>query len=133
MDTGMKEEIEDVKTDLERAASLIESVRQRLNKFGGEITPSEVLEPPEWNKQRLELWVRLYDSGGVVDQTTLHKFAKEVGYDPRGLAGFFKGKGSLVWVGKTGEGKVALSTWASEEVERYRDWLDQQKKKQQKK
>ena len=74
------------------------------------------------------LWGKIYDSGTIVDQATLHKFAKEAGYDPRGLAGFFKGKGSLVWVGKTGEGKVALSAWASEEVERYRDWLDWYKK-----
>jgi len=96
--------------------------------MAGEAT-AFVLEPPVWIVSRLRLWGKIYDADGVVEQATLHNFAKEVGYDLRGLAGFFKGKGSLVWVGKPGEGKVALSTWASEEVERYRDWLDQQRKK----
>ncbi len=123
-----KDEIESIKTDVEKAVSVLETVRQRLAVMVGDTKPS-LVEPPKWEMERLELWGKIYDAGGIIDQTTLHKFAKDVGYDPRGLAGFFKGKGSLVWVGKSGEGKVAVSTWASEEVERYRDWLDRQKKK----
>jgi len=125
-----EDEIEAIRTDVERIALLAESVRHRLVKLSGE---EEILEPPDREKQRLELWGRIYDAGGVVNRETLHTYTVEAGYDPRGLAGFFKGKGSLIWVGKPGEGKVALATWASEEVEIYRDWLDAQTKKRKRK
>ncbi len=125
---SQKEQIGALRTDVEKAVSLLEGVRQGLATLGGEESPS-ILEPPEWERSRLIVWAKIYDAGGIVDQATMHKFAREAGYDPRGLAGFFRGKGSLVWVGKSEEGKVALANWASEEVERYREWIDKQAKK----
>lgn len=89
------------------------------------IVPSEIMKiekkrppilPPS-RKDRLELWCRIYNEGGIVTRDRLHEiWVKVMGKDARGLGGFFTGKASLA---KTTDGKVTLTDIAKDKVKKW--------------
>lgn len=111
----LEDEIESIKTDVERLSSRIERLRQRrahasVNAKMPRSEPFPIL------RKRMRLWERLHVADGIVDRETFYRLAEKVGYDRKMLGGFFKGKGSLVWID---DDKVGLRAWAAREVEDY--------------
>jgi len=70
----------------------------------------------DWMKDRVELWCRVYNAGGVIAQEKLHEIWRdEMGKDTRGLGGFFVGRNaSLAW---TPDDKVVLTKSAAQWIE----------------
>lgn len=80
----------------------------------------------DWMKDRVELWCRLYNEGGIVSRERLHEiWREEMKKDVRGLGGFFVGKGaSLAWtpdesVVLTKNASEAISAWTGKSISEY--------------
>lgn len=69
----------------------------------------------DWMEDRVELWCRLYNEGGIVTKQRLHElWCNQMGKDARGLGGFFAGKGaSLAY---TTDDKIILTKYASDSI-----------------
>jgi hypothetical protein len=119
-----KEDIKEILNALDKARNELDNIRAILAKLTGETV---LLIPPEWERKRLKAWAKIHEKGDLVTYDEWQKIVNHVGYDPRGTGGFFAGDNpSLIWVG---EDKVALTKWAAQEVEKYRQWLESQEKK----
>ena len=113
----LQEEIESIKTDVERLRSQIERLRQRRAHASANAKMPRSESFPT-HRQRMRLWEKLHKAGGIVDRETFYGLAEKAGYDRNRVGGFFKGKGSLVWID---DDKVGLSARAAREVEHYCD------------
>ena len=115
-----KEDLHEVLQSIEKVQMQLEEIRGHIQNLLGETQ----FAPPDWLRDRLRVWKRIADEGGVVTRAKLYEIADEVGYDRRGLGGFFAGpESSLVELGKD---KIGIRRWAAEEVENYREWLENQ-------
>lgn len=108
MNEEEKQALENIKGELisltKRVSDLLESQTDKSK---------EKLE--NWMKDRVELWCRIYNEGGVVSKERLHEtWEGQMKKDTRGLGGFFVGKASLQW---TANNKVVLTARASEAIE----------------
>lgn len=104
----LEDEIESIKTDVERLR------QRRAHASANAKMPRS--EPSHIDRQRIKLWEKLHVAGGIVDRKTFYGLAEKAGYDRKMLGGFFKGKGSLVWID---DDKVGLRARAAREVEHY--------------
>lgn len=102
---------------IEKIRSELDNIKVKLSKMLGE---ESLLIPPDWERKRLKIWAKIHEKGDIVTLPDWEKIYTSVGYDPRGTGGFFTGDSSLMWVG---DDKVALSKWAVQEVEKYKEWL----------
>jgi len=102
-----KNKIEEVRTLLLQATKILSNLIEE------EVEESEL---EDWMEDRVELWCRIYNEGGVVTRDRLHQIWVDVmGKDVRGLGGFFVGKNaSLAW---TPDDKVALTKSAADTIE----------------
>jgi len=83
-----------------------------------------VFAPPDHLVRPLKLWNKIKEVGETVTNDQLRVIARSLGYDTRGLGGFFSGPdASLV---RLGNEKIGLREWASGEVDKYKEWLDSQ-------
>jgi len=113
--------LKEAKELLDKALTLLNEARARL---AGVEPDSFSFTPPLHLVPRLRVWSDVTKRGGIVTEAELREIAAKAGYDTRGLGGFFTGKNpSLVMVAG---GRVALAAWASNEVERYKAWLEKQ-------
>ena len=94
-------------------------IRQTLQSYLG----LETMEiPPEWFRRRLTVWAAVHERGDVIQYEEFKRITREVGYDPRGIGGFFTGdNSSMKWVGET---KVGIDPWVLDYIEQYEEWLD---------
>jgi len=101
---------------IEEARELLIKATKLLSQIIEIDTYSEEQNLEEWMMNRVELWCRIYNEGGLITKEKLHKIWRdEIGKDTRGIGGFFVGKKpSLQW---THDGKVMLTMKASEQVE----------------
>ena len=98
----------------------LDSIRTEVSSLLGE----SVFAPPEYLVRPLRLWRKIKEVGETVTLDQLHVIARNLGYDPRGLGGFFSGPDSSLV--KLGNGIIGLREWASKEVDKYKEWLDSQ-------
>ena len=112
----------DVRNLLQKVETIIadmDEVRRTLQSFLGEETMET---PPEWLRKRLIVWAAVHKRGDVIEYEEFKMITKKVGYDPRGIGGFFTGDNpSIKWIGET---KVGIDPWALDYIEKYREWLD---------
>ncbi len=120
METQEIRELRNIRERLERIQEDLEEVRVRLARLTGEAESFEI--PPEWMQPRLRVWHEIHQKGGIVPLEELHKIAGKIGYDLRGLGGFFGGNEPSLT--RIAGGKVALTESAVKKVERYKDWLE---------
>lgn len=108
------QEITDALRTIEKAMSQLRRAKQTLSQYVGEA----VGEPPEWLRNRLKVWKKIYQEGKIVTRTKFHQILKSAGYsDPRMAGGFFQGRYcSLVYV--AGD-KVALTEVAIDSLKEY--------------
>ena len=129
MDESEIEVLKNIKELLEQIERNIAEIRSKINTLLGE-GPEK---PPDWCIPRVFVWYGIYNKGGLVSRDEFHRIGEEYGYDHRGLGGFFTGKEpSLRYVG-VNKDTVALEDWAKDIVERYKDWIEQNKEKYKKK
>ena len=102
-----KEKVEEAKDLLIQATRLLSDIVEEQN--------SEKTDLEDWMKDRVELWCRVYNKGGIVTNEILHEIWKKMGNDPRGIGGFFVGKGASLTY--TPDDKVVLTKNASESIE----------------
>ncbi len=103
---SIEEKIEEVREYLMKATKLLSDIVEERN------TENTALD--DWMKDRVELWCRVYNEGGMISQDRLHEIWKDMGKDPRGIGGFFVGKGaSLSW---TPDDRVVLTKNASDAI-----------------
>lgn len=76
-------QLKDMHEDVE---SLSSNLKALIAKIGGNAAPKEVSKTFDILEEVLG-----YGNTGL-KKSEFHKIAKRIGYDPRGLAGFFKGK-----------------------------------------
>lgn len=107
----------------ENERKIIEEIKKDLGKINKNLIAlldrkelGEELE--DWMRDRVELWCRVFNEGGIVTQNRLHEiWGNEMKKSTRGLGGFFVGKGaSLQW---TADDKVVLTIAARDAIE---DW-----------
>lgn len=114
--------VKDLLNSLEKIRSELDNMKVKLSKIIGE---KIILIPPEWERKRLKVWAKIHVNGDIVSNEKWKKIYTEVGYDPRGTGGFFAGdQPSLI---RVGDDKVAIAKWAVKEVEKYQEWLENQK------
>lgn len=103
-----KKMLEEAKEHLIKATKILSDIVEKRN--------ANETSLEDWMKDRVELWCRIYNEGGVISQERLHEIWKDnMGKDVRGLGGFFAGKGaSLSW---TTDNKVVLTKNASDAIE----------------
>lgn len=117
-------EIRDLLDSVDSIQSELDKMKAKLTRIVGE---EATLIPPDWERKRLKVWAKIHEKGDIVGRNDWEKIYTEVGYDPRGTGGFFSGpEASVVEIG---EEKIALSKWAVEEVEKYKEWLKGEIKK----
>ena len=117
--TVRREDLQEILRSIERVQTQIEEIRANIQTLLGEETE---FAPPDWLRDRLKVWKKIVDIGGVVTRAQLYAIADEEEYDRRGLGGFFAGpQSSLVEIGSD---KIGIRRWAVEEVEKYREWLE---------
>ena len=110
MDTieGMIDHLESIRKEVDEAIEALkgwQAQEKRENKG--------TLE--EWQRDRVELWCRIYNEGSTVTRDKLHSVWKSMGKDVRGLGGFFCGKAPSFTY--NAEGKGVLTSTAAENVE----------------
>lgn len=98
----------------------LQTVKSSISNLLGET----VFAPPPDLVDQLKLWRQIKDVGGIVTKDQLYTIGKRLGYDPRGINGFLHGPDSSL--AKLGNGKIGLRDWASNEVDKYKEWLDSQ-------
>lgn len=114
-----------IKELLEQAALKITEAVNLINQRLGEAP----IGPPEWLIQRVFVWNEIYERGGLVRKDEFYRIGREYGYNTRGLGGFFTGKKpSLRYVG-VNKDTIVLEDWAKAEVEKYREWIIQNKER----
>ena len=102
---------------------LMEATKIISELIEGQINPEAKLE--DWMKDRIELWCRIFNKGGIVTQNRLHEIWKGMGKDTRGLGGFFTGKNSSLQythdekVVLTLNAKNSIEAWTGKSVEEY--------------
>lgn len=102
-----EKKIKEAKELLIQATKLLSDIAEERN--------SEETDLEDWTKDRVQLWCRIYNEGGIVTIERLNELWKQMGKDPRGLGGFFTGRGaSLAY---TSDDKVALMQNASKSIE----------------
>lgn len=112
---------------LERILRRIEQVQRDLDSIRADVSSllgESVFAPPDHLVRPLKLWYKIKDVGETVTVDQLHVIARSLGYDPRGLGGFFSGPDSSLV--KLGNDRIGLREWASKEVDKYKEWLDAQ-------
>lgn len=92
---------------------LIKATKLLSDMITSEDTTKEKLE--DWMKDRVELWCKAYNEGGIITKERLYQIWKKMGKDPRGLGGFFVGKGASLHY--TPDGKIVLTKKASDSIE----------------
>jgi len=113
---------EDLRELLERIEGLITELED-IRWFIRELLGEEVVEiPPEGLRNRLIVWEAIHRRGDVVEYNVFKEITRKVGYDPRGIGGFFAGNQPSII--RIGEDKIALARWALDYLERYREWLE---------
>jgi len=102
-----KEKIEEAKELLIKATKILSDIVEETSENESDLE--------EWMGNRVELWCRIYNEGGIVSKSRLHEIWRDMGKDVRGLGGFFVGRGaSLAW---TTDDKVVLTRKAAESIE----------------
>ena len=109
--------LQKVRATLEEASIHIDKAIELISLLLGEEVEKV---PPDWLIKRLRLLWAIEKRGGVVTREELHRLARDIGYDPRGLGGLFKG-GYLVTI--AGD-RVAITEKARELIDHWRDWLE---------
>lgn len=87
-----------------------------LDKLEGSEQPEDIHQLEDWQKQRIALWCKIYNEGGVVTMERLKEIwsSHDKRKNNRGIGGFFVGKrASLSW---NAEGKVSLTRYASDTI-----------------
>lgn len=116
-----KEDLQGILHSIEQVHMQIEKIKANIQGLVGE---KAEFGPPDWLEDRLKVWKRILDNGGVVTRAQLYRITDEIGYDRRGVGGFFAGPdSSLVEIGSD---KIGIRRWATEDVENYREWLEGQ-------
>ncbi|MBU4300698.1 hypothetical protein L6303_01950 [archaeon] len=93
-----KKIVMETRDELQRLAKKIQSL----------LDEKSSVEVPDWMRDRVELWGRIYNRGGVVsDEQFRELWCTKMGKDIRGAGGFYVGKNpSLI---KLTDGKTALT------------------------
>lgn len=120
--TVERADLERILHQIERVQSNLDSIRTDVSTLLGET----VFAPPNYLLRPLKLWRKIKEVGETVTEDQLRVIAKSVRYDPRALGGFFGGPNSSLV--KLGNGKIGLRQWASQEVGKYKEWLDSQQR-----
>jgi tetrahydromethanopterin S-methyltransferase subunit G len=115
-----RKNLEKVMRALERLQRDLDYIRSDVSSMLGE----SMFAPPEYLVRPLKLWKKIKDVGETVTKDQYQVIGKSLGYDPRGLAGFLHGPDSSLV--KLGNERIGLREWASEEVEKYKQWLESQ-------
>ncbi len=108
----------DNRENLEQALQQVERIQTQLSELKAKIQSllgkETEFTPPDWLQDRLRVWKKILDKGGVVTRDKLYEIVDDEGYDRRGLGGFFAGPdSSLVEVGND---KIGIRPWAADEV-----------------
>jgi len=93
---------------------LIEATRLLTDVVEGVEEGDNVKGIKKWMENRLELWARLYNEGGAVENNRLHEIWKKMGKDSRGIGGFFVGRDASLQY--THDNKVVLTKSAADSV-----------------
>lgn len=116
-----RSKLERILRKLNRVQTDLDAIRTEVSSLLGET----VFAPPDHLVRPLRLWNKIKEVGETVTIDQLHVIARSLGYDTRGLGGFFSGPdASLV---RLGNERIGLREWASREVDKYEEWLDSQK------
>jgi hypothetical protein len=116
-----RSKLEKILRHINRLQADLDSIRTEISSVLGE----SVFAPPDHLVCPLKLWNKIKDVGETVTNDQLHVIATSLGYDTRGLGGFFSGPdASLV---RLSNERIGLREWASNEVEKYKEWLDAQR------
>jgi len=117
----MKEKsLEIIREKLHKMKILLAEMEETLNTISGK----DVSAPPENLIPRIFVWYEIYLKDGIVDHKEFLEIGEKYGYDRRGLGGFFSWNNpSLKYVGIKNE-KIALSKWAADYVETYKEWIE---------
>lgn len=118
--TVERENLEKILRRIKRVQLDLDSIRTDLLTLLGE----SVFAPPDYLVRPLKLWSKIKEVGETVTTDQLHVIARSLGYDPRGLGGFFSGPDSSLV--KLGNQRIGLREWASKEVDKYKEWLETQ-------
>ena len=113
-----RDRIERISDRIQKVQLELDAIRTDLLSVLGE----SVFAPPAHLIRPLKLWKKIRDVGDTVTQDQLHVLAKNLGYDLRGLGGFFAGPNSSLV--KLSNERIGLREWASKEVEKYKEWLE---------
>jgi len=115
---SVKEQVEEARQMLFKATKILSEIVE------GEGNPDSDLVA--WQRDRVELWCRVFNEGGVVTKERLHGIWKgKMRKDVRGLGGFFVGKGaSLAWTPDdkavlTKKASESIRTWTGKEISEY--------------
>lgn len=101
------------KERLEKARDLLIQATKLLSEGIEGSNNDEKIE--DWMKNRIELWCRIYNVGGLVTKDKLHEIWEvKMKKDTRGLGGFFVGKGASLTY--TTDEKVILTKKAAESI-----------------
>jgi len=113
--------------NLEKIMNSISRIQQELDAVRSDVAcllGETVFAPPPYMVDQLKVWKKIKEVGGTVSSDQYQVIGRSIGYDPRGLAGFLHGPNSSLV--KVADGKIALREWASNEVEKYKNWLESQ-------
>jgi len=110
--------LEDAVRGVEKIEHELSNLRRLLALAQG-VDEGELAEPmlQEHQKKRIELWCRIYNKGGHVDKTEMYRIARQVGYDRRGLGGFFTGRKPSLQM--TPDDRIFLTKEATRDLERW--------------
>lgn len=112
-----QQKISEIRELLVKATKLLDTLVVETDGAGG-------VKLEDWMKDRVELWCRIYNEGGIVAKEKLwYLWEKVMKKDKRGLGGFFVGKKASLQmtadekVVLTANAKSAIENWTGETIE----------------
>jgi len=119
----MQPKIQNLKEKINQMKQLLAELEAVTNA----LIEGEPMKPDDSMIPRIFVWYEIYARGGIVTKEKFHEIGKKYGYDPRGLGGFFSwDEPSIRYVG-INKDQAALEEWAAKDVEKYKEWIEQNK------
>ena len=120
-----EQQLQQLKLSAQNLREAAETLKENADEIIGMISNGTQILTPSHPKE-IRLLALLKAVGGTVTRDEFHKLGEQAGYDVRGLAALYAYSPNNA-VTKLANDKVGLTPCGSKKIEKYSDWLDEQR------